>query len=840
MIGSGRLFLQQALRLVRREMRNGLHGFGVFLACLFLGVFTISAIGHFSVAARSGLLNDAGSLLGGDLEVRLEQRPLSEPERDFLTQRGEISEVLEMRTMVSGPDVTQRLLVELKAVDTVYPLYGELRLQPAARDTVLPRPAFVDPRLLERLNLEIGDSLEIGRATFAIAARIDSEPDRSARIFSLGPRVLIAQNDLPATELVRPGSLVTYRYRLRIRDRSGIDELKQLLKQRFPDAGWRIRDWRRAAPRVHYFLDRLETNLTLLGLCSLLVGGLGVSGAVRGYLRGKTEQIATLKCLGATRRMIFVSYLLQLLALGGLGSGCGLLAGAGVPWLLNLLAGEHLPLPLDPSWSPQVLVMSALFGLLIAVLFSLHELDRACRVPPAVLFRGYNGSEDPSGRSTMPLWLLLNLLLLIGLTLAASPDRGLAAAFMIGAALCFLLFRVLSGVSLHLAALLPRPAQPSLRLALAGLQRPDSPARSIIFALGIGLTALVMIVQIQGSLNARLSETLPRQAPAFFFFDIQPEQIPALETLLEDFPEDTRLTYSPTLRGRITAISGVPVEQAQIDPDVRWAVRGDRFLSYAAHPPASAEIIAGRWWPADYQGPPQLSLTADLAEGFGVGIGDTLSVNVLGRTVTAEIANLRRVDWSTLELNFALIFAPGILEGAPQTSLAAAHLQAALEERLYRRVTETFPNVSAVSVRDVLDNVMTTLQRIGWVFKGIAAIALLTGFLVLAGAVSADQHRRLREAVIFKVCGGTRRDILLALAAEFCLLGLVSVILSLVVGTLAALAVLKGPLDTAYSLQPLLLSGTLLSGLLLTLLTGLLGTWRALGQKVGDFLRRDL
>ena len=837
---AARQFLLQALRLMRREMRHGLRGFGVFLACLFLGVFTISAIGHFSAAARSGLRNDAGALLGGDLEIRLAQRPLSDPERAFLMRRGELSEVLEMRTMAGSPDAPARLLVELKAVDAQYPLYGTLALRPQSGQSAVQHPAFVEQRLLERLGLEVGDPLVVGEATLTIAALIEREPDRSTRIFSLGPRVLLRQRDLPATGLVQPGSLVTYRYRLRLPDRNTVESLKQALEQRFPDAGWRVRDWRQAAPRIRYFLDRMETNLTLLGLSALLVGGLGVSGAVRGYLRGKTEQIATLKCLGATRRMIFVSYLLQLLWLGALGSGSGLLAGAAVPWLLARLAGERLPLPLDPSWSPRVLIFAALFGLLIAVLFSLRELDRACRVPPAVLFRGYREANDGSGRSRLPFWLLGVLLLLIALTLAASPDRLLAVGFIVAAALCFLLFHGLSGGLLRLSARLPRPAQPSLRLALAGLQRPGSPARSIIFALGIGLTALVMIVQVQGSLNARLNQTLPREAPAFFFFDIQPEQIPVLEELLGTFPGNTRFAYSPTLRGRITAISGVPVDAARIDSDVRWAVRGDRYLSYAAEPPPGSTISAGQWWPADYQGPPLLSLTADLAAGFGVTIGDTLSVNILGRTITARIANLREVDWSTLQLNFALIFAPGVLETAPQTSLAAAHLPREFEEQLYRQVTRTLPNVSAVPVRDVLKNVTTSLERIGWAFKGIAAIALLTGFLVLAGAVSADQHRRLREAVIFKICGGTRRDILLALATEFCLLGLAAGILSLAAGTLAALAVLKGPLETEFHLQPLLIALTLLGGILLTLVTGLLGTWRALGYKVADFLRREI
>lgn len=837
--------LRQALRLMRRELRGGLRGFGVFLSCLFLGVFAISAIGSFTAAARSGLLADAGALLGGDLQVSQPQRPLAPQQLAFLGRHGRLSRVLTLRTMAARPDGQQRTLVELKSVDRNYPLYGQMQLAPAqSLDQALAQRdgsygALAEAALLERLKVSVGDRVRVGKVNFILRGVIKAEPDRNIRAFYLGPRLMVNEAGLQATGLLQPGSLVDYAYRVKMPDREQAQSLKQELLTRFPDAGWRVRIWREAAPRVRFFLDRMSTNLTLFGLCALLVGGLGVSGAVRGYLSDKVLHIAAMKCLGASGRLIFVAYLLQVLVLGLIGSGGGLLLGAAVPYLIASLLRQRLPIPLQPAIFPEVLLPAALFGLLIALLFSLKELGIARRVPPAVLFRGYAdiGGKDPGWK----VWLAVAAtgLLLAVLALLNSGDRRLAFWFISGAALCFLLFRLLAALVIRLTRRLPRSARPWLRLGIASLSRPGSPAGSVLFSLGLGLTALVMIVLVQANLNDMVKETIPAEAPAFFFLDLQPQQVGTFDKILAGFPELRKVERYPALRGRITAISGIPVARANIAPEVRWAVRGDRFLSYSAAMPEGTELSAGHWWPADYHGPPELSLTADLAKGFDIGVGDTLTVNILGREVTAKIASLRNVDWSTFRLNFALLFSPGVLESAPQTNLAAVYLPEKREEALYRAVTDAIPNLSAISTREVLRNVTRTLERIGAAFKGMAGIALLTGFLVLAGAVSADQHRRIHDAVIFKVCGATRRDILLAFASEFALLGLAAGLISALIGSLAALAILKGPLDVAFAAHPLVVCGTLVAGVGMTLLLGLLGTWKALGRKPASYLRGE-
>ena len=836
--------LPQALRLVRRELRGGLRGFGVFLTCLFLGVFAISAIGSFTESAKSGLLSDASALLGGDFEVRLAHRQLPAEAIEFLNTRGELSHVISMRTMVVENSGSKRVLAELKAVDSAYPLYGRLGIDPQlpveeALHGGKGFGALVEQPLLTRLDVKIGDQVRVGSAEFQIRGIITAEPDRSVRAFNLGPRFMISLAGLSATGLEQPGSLVYHEYRLRLPDRATADQLKEELQARFPEAGWRLRTWREASPRVQFFLDRMNQNLTLIGLCALLVGGLGVSGAVRGYLTGKITHIATMKCLGAPGRLVFTAYLIQVLFLGALGSAAGLICGAALPYLLKGLIGVHLPVPLAPAIHWLVLLRAAMFGLLIALVFSLKALAMTRVVSPAVLFRGYTDSTDKGPGASIRVAIAIAAAILAALAVLTSTDQKLAFWFVCGAALCFVIFRFVSAAVIRLTRYLPRPSNPSLRLGLGNIHRRGSPAGSALFSLGLGLTALIIVTLIQANLGDMVDETVPNEAPSFFFLDLQTHQVASFQAIAESLPGVLKIEHYPTLRGRITAIAGTPVSMAKIAQEVRWAVRGDRFLSYAAGMPPATKIVDGEWWPEQYAGDPLVSITADIARGFDVAVGDTLTVNVLGREVTARISSLREVDWTTLDLNFAILFSPGVLESAPQTHIATIQVPKDQEEAAFAAITGELPNVSVISTREILKNVSNTLDRIGIAFRSMAAIALFTGFLVLAGAVSADQHQRIHDAVIFKVCGATRFDILGAFAAEFLILGLVAGTLSAMVGSLAAMGILRGLMKITFTLHPGTIVITILTGIGLTLLLGLLGTWKALGQKPAAYLRGE-
>jgi putative ABC transport system permease protein len=839
------LGLVQSLRLVRREMRTGLRGFGVFITCLFLGVFAISAIGSFSAAAHRGLLADAGSILGGDLEITLHHREMTAEQRSFLQTQGSLSQVVKLRTMAGVGGPSGPVLVELKAVDAGYPLYGKVELEPqqplmqALRQQGALYGGVVEESFLNRTGLERGETIALGAIDVVINAVLRVEPDRSLRTFTLGPRILLSEPALAASGLVQPGSLVTHAYRVKLTEKGESEALQETLEKRWPQAGWRIRTWEDAAPRVTTILQRMNQNLTLLGLCALLVGGLGVSGAVKGYLSGKLYNIATLKCLGGSSSVLLRSYLLQVLFLGAVGSGLGLICGASVPWLLILFFRESLPLPLVAGLDFPLLLVTALYGLLIALAFSLPPLGSALRISPAVLLRGYSGDDLPPAQGAIRVAAWAAYLALGLLVLLTSGDKKLAAGFIAGTGLCFLLFRLSAAGVIFCARRLRRPRNPLWRLSLSNIIRPGAPAAGTLFSLGIGLTALVTIALVQGNLQQMVSETLPERAPAFFFMDIQPQQLPAFLDKIKGLPQVQDVEHYPTLRGRITAINDVPVADAQIAPQVQWAVRGDRFLSYSRQLPEGTEIVAGQWWPEDYGGEALISLTADLGEGFGLEIGDYLTVNILGREVRGKVASWREVDWSSLDLNFAILFSPGVLNAAPQTHIATVVLPRAGEAAIYRAVTQNFPNISVISTREVLLNVSRTLGRIALAFKGMALVTLLTGFLVLAGAVSADQHRRIQDAVIFKVCGATRTHILGAFAGEFALLGVVAGVLSAGIGSVAAWVISVKVMQANFHLQAGVIAVTLLAGLCVTLVLGLMGTWKALGQSPASYLRQD-
>ena len=832
-------------RIARREMRGGLHGFRVFLLCLLPGVIAVGSIGVFSAAVQAGLLQDARAILGGDVEVRLLHRQATDAEQAYFAGFGAISQITEIRAMPYNPVSETRVLAEVKAVDDAYPLYGRVRTVPElplqkalGQDADGRWGAIAEHGLLERLDVSAGDIIEIGDIHVVVRAQLQEEPDRSLAGFTLGPRLMVHQDALAATGLTGTDSLATHLVRIAISEGGDETRVVAAIESAYPDAGWRVRTWQQAEPRIREFIERMTFNLTLVGLCALLAGGVGVHGAVRGYLLGKIEHIATLKCMGATAGTVLLGYLMQVAALALLAIVIGCAIAASVPWVADVLAGHLLPIRTGLYVLP--LATAAMFGLLTALLFSLPALGVARNVPAATLFRGYTRADH----KTIGVDILIAMGVLAGLLVVlawyVSADRVLVLWFAAGAALAFVMFRLLTALLLRAVRVVPRPTLAPMRLALASIQRPGSPSGGIIFALGLGLTTLVIIAQVQTNLNRLVMETLPQDAPAFFVMDIQGNQIAEFAEEVSGFEGVARVDYSPVLRGRITSIGGVPVREATIDPSVRWAVRGDRFMTFRGDLPQGNQVVRGRWWDGETDTSGALvSITADLGEGLGLQPGDQLGVNVLGREVTATVANWRQVDWSSLQLNFALVFHPDALAGAPASWLASIHGDEAREGDLFREVTAQYPNVTVIGTRDVLAQAARTINRIGFAFRAVGGVALLAGFLVLAGAVAADQRRRIREAVIAKVCGATRGDLTQALVAEFALLALAGMVLSLLVGSAAGYGIVRGLMRMDYAADLGAVSLVLLPGVVGIILVGIAGTWHVLGQRPARYLREE-
>ncbi|PPR23116.1 MAG: hypothetical protein CFH40_01148 [Alphaproteobacteria bacterium MarineAlpha10_Bin3] len=830
-----------AWRLARRELRGGIGGFRIFLLCLAMGVAAIAAIGSIGAALKGSMRDDARIILGGDVEIRLNAVPASAAQLAWLRGQGRISHISQTRSMARTG--AARALVELKAVDDAYPLFGSVVLSPGlALDRALARRgadwgAVVEPALLTRLNIAIGDTITLGKARFRIVATIVREPDRAARGIAFGLRVLVAHAALKASGLIQPGSLIRYHYRIALR--VSAKAWRETLDTAFPKAGWRVRDTGNAAPGLGRIVDRISVFLAVVALTALLVGGVGVGNAARAFLQSRSGTIAILKCLGAPGRVIFAFYAIQITVLAAAGVAAGVTVGGLAPLAAGALFGGRLPI--DPQFGvyPAPLALAAVFGILVTAAFSYWPLVRARAVSAATLFRDLIAPEFrwPGWRDSA---VVAGLALLLGLlAVASAQDRQMALYFVAGTAVALIAFRLAAGGIAALSRIAPRAGNPYLRLALANLHRPGAPTATIATSLGMGLSVLIAVALVEGNLSRYVGGVLSESAPSLYFIDIQPDQVAAFDRLLAATPGLRNVGRVPMMHGRIVAIAGTPVDEIQPPANYAWILRGDRGLTWMRSPPATGStVVEGEWWPSDYTGPPLLSFDAQAARALGIAIGDTITLNVLGREIETRVANLRRIDWNSLAINFVMILAPGVLDGAPQTHIATARADdAAGDAALERTVTGEFSNVSAIRVREILNRLRALIGQLATAVRLVSAVVVAAGILVLAGAIAASRKQRIYDAVMLKVLGATRRDVLAVFAIEFGLLGVVTVAIASGIGTLSAWAIVTKLMHADWVFMPATVALTALACLGVTVAIGAAGTWSALGQKAAPLLR---
>ena len=851
-----------ALRLAARELRHGLRGFGVFLACLALGVAAIAGVLSTTSSIVTGLRADGREVLGGDIALRAVYRDLNEQERAHVERTAaSMTHFAEMRTMARLPDAGSGVLVELKAVDGRYPLFGVLE---AERDdgsalpiaSALARRAdawgtLVDPALIDRLGLGEGSSLVVGGMELEVRGVLRREPDRagSGGPFGFWPRVMIGEGALAESGLLREGSLVYHQYALRLPEGAQANESAAELSARLRDGGWQVRTYEDAAPGIQRMVERLGSFLSLVGLTALLVGGVGVGNAVRAWLDTRLGVIATLKCIGASRPLVFSMYLTQLMVLASAGVLAGLALGALAPVAVARAISPLLPTPIALGIYPEALGLSALFGLLTALTFTLWPLSRAQETPAVALFRGVGTGARPGRPGHLAAALAGGAALAI-LAVWSAPDREFALWFAGGAALVLLGFRaagwavVRSAGALHrrgrsrVAAGPRRGAAPRLRIAVSNLHRPGNTTADVVLSLGLGLTVLIAVALVEGNLRRSIADSLPEDAPAFFFLGIESERIDAFEATLAEIEGAGRFRSVPFLRGRIIRVNGRDPEQALINDEHSWLIEGDRGLSYALAPPDNP-VVAGEWWPPDYSGPPLLSVDIDVIDAFGLELGDTITLNVLGRELRAEVRHVREVEWQGMRLNFALLLSPEPLRRAPHGYVATVRAARNAETPIERTLAREFPQVTVVRVREALGRVAEIMGSIAASARAVGGVTLLSGALVLAGAVSAGHRRRTYESVVFKVLGVRRREIVLIHAVEYALLGLLTGAIAAAAGTATAWAVVTRVLDQEWTFLPGTVAATASLCIVLTLGLGLLGTWRALGESASPYLRNE-
>ncbi|HEX8309265.1 MAG TPA: FtsX-like permease family protein [Allosphingosinicella sp.] len=825
------------LRLALRDLRGGLAGLRLLAICLFLGVLALAGVGSLASAITASLAERGQEILGGDVQLTVSQREAGPTELAALAREGRVSHITRMRAMAARLDGSESVLVELKGVDEAWPLYGTFRLRPGA-PAERPRggQVAVGPELAERLGVRVGERIRVGNAELQVVGLIAQEPDRVGQGFTLGSTALVDRAGLAATGLVQPGSLYTSAYRIQLRPGADAKAVAGRLGKSFGPSGFQVLDRTNGAPGTRRFIERLGQFLTLVGLTALIVAGIGVGNGVASYLDGKRASIATLKLLGATSRTLFLSFLFQVGLVAFAATIAGLAAGALVPAAVVALAGDSLPVPprLALYWQP--LLASAAYGLLIAAVFALVPIARARTVPAATLFRGDLEPSRWPGKAAV-LIVLAAAAAIAGLAVGTAREPAFAAGFIGSALGLVLLLTLLGGLIRWTASRLPRPANPVFRIALANLHRPGAQTGRLVVALGLGLTLFTTLAVIESNLSGQMRTTIPAKAPSFFMLDIPVEEIGRFRTLASSAAPQGELVTIPSLRGSVVAVKGRRVADMGEIPPEAWFLRGDRGLTYSAALPEGSRIVAGRWWPSDYSGPPLVSLDVEAARAVGLGVGDPIAVSILGREIEARIASLREIDWDSMGFNFVIVFAPGTLESAPHSFMATISMPEAQERPFARAVSSAFPSVSAIRVKEVVETVSAMLSQLAVAVRAAASVAILAGIAVLVGALAASRRARTYDSVILKMLGATRGRILAAQAAEFAALALVVSLVALGLGSAAGWWVVVKIFELDWAPDWGTVGATLALGAVVTLVLGLAGALPALAARPARALR---
>ena len=843
-------------RFALRDLRGGLRFYGVFIACLVLGVMAIVGVDATARAFRDGLAKQGAVLIGGDLAFSRAFGAPSDKEKAFLAARGRLSEVVALRAMARRGDAPNSTLVEMKAVDSAYPLSGAVAtdppLAPAAAfyDALAEKDGafglFADRSLGARLNVTVGDSVAIGDAKFRLLGWLASEPDSMGAI-GFGPRAIVSDAALKASGLIMPGSLARLSFRLRLPAEQSSDAAvaatQKAFVAAFPDSGFEIRTRAEPSPQLSRTVERFAQFLSLIGLTALVCGGVGVGNSIRGLIDRKRKTLAILKALGASGGEAALFVLFQAFVVAAASALAGAALGLAVPKILAASLGAALPFPLAPRLDMRDAFSGLLFGLLTALAFAAAPLDRARALPVTTLLRETALRDFGPLRLRGRLVATLAAAALFGFALLVSPDRLLTAEFGLAVALSFTLLYGVARAIMFVARRAPHSRHLPLRLAIANLHRPGALTPSFLVSLGLGVTLLTALVGVERNLRAEIGESLPKESPSFFFFDIQAAQAADFETFLRKEAPDGALAVAPMLRGRIVKVNGVPAEEIKATDKARWALEGDRGITFAAQVPDGSHLVDGQWWPEHYAGPPLVSMENGVAQGLGVKIGDTITVNVLGRTLTARVANLRKVNWRSFNINFVLVFSPNAIAGAPFSRLMTLSLPErpgpSREAALLADAAKAFPSIASVSIRETLATVDALLGKLAIAIRSAASLALVVSALVLAGALAAGQRARIYEAVVLKVLGATRGRLLGALALEFALLGAATAAFGLVAGTLAAAVVAHGLLDMSFTFFPAQAMAVAIGAIAFALVIGLAGTWRSLSEKPGRRLREE-
>ena len=774
--------MKLAIRLALRDLRGGLSGLGLLWLCLMVAIAGLASVTSLASSIDKAIADNGRAMLGGDLSLSVAQRDATPDELAAIRSLGRSSKSVMTRSMLVAPDGRSQL-VELTGVDSNWRLAGDVDWGPGGR-----RPdgqeVGVGHEIAERLDLKLGQQVRFGRASYKIVSIIRKMPGQSG--FALSPPAIVDEAGLAASGLIQPGSISTTNYRLLLPEGSDEEATGKDFQRRFPEGGWRSTSRDEAGSGTRRFIDRLGQMLLLVALSALAIGGLGMSSAAAAFAASRRPSIAILKLVGATRRTVDTMLLAEIGLIAATAIFAGLAVGAFAPALVGKATEGLLPIAPDTGLQWIALGEAALFGLLISFAASWRMVANAGETKPARLLRGDVGNGEPMRWRTFALPLIA-LAAAAAIAIASASDPMFAAMGIGVIALLCGLFALLGAAIRRLARSAKHLGGPVTRLGIAALDRPGAATGRLAVSLGLGLTLLVTLAGTASSILAEIDTSIPRRAPALFLVDIPRAEEQRFRQMVALEVPRSELRLVPSLRGPVTAVNGVRVADMKNIPEGAWILRGDRGLTFASDLPPANRVVAGKWWPKDYRGPPQVSIDADAATALNLKVGDSLTVSILGRPIEASIASFREIDWRSFGFNFAIIFAPGALEAAPYTLMATvAPAPGGSTAGLERRLTEQLPMVSAIRVADVVAEVKSLLESIDGAVRIATGFAILMGMIVLAGSVVATRRQRARDIVLLRLVGATRGQVARSQLIEFAALSAAVALAAFGAGVIAA------------------------------------------------------
>ncbi len=861
-------------RLAMRELRNSLKHFRILFICLVLGVASVAIVQSLSKGITDSIRYDGRYILGGDVALRTLYQPVSKAQMNFLRTIGPVSVTMETRAMARRVDGSKSILVDLKAVDPFYPLYGTTDFvdendkpimfkgdkgewrKATPQDIVLPESianfeagkslwgVAVAEEILQRLDLHIGDTLKLGEQNFRIRGIIDHEPDRlGSPKFSISPRIMMSYYTIDDTGLAKKGSQLYYDHRLilpMVKNLKDLEAVKNKIVAAYPKSDWQGRTFLDAAPGMRKAVKRLNVFLTLMSLTSLLIGGIGIANAVAAYLQRKYNTIACFKCVGANHKLIFWIYFLQIFIISIPAILLGVALGAAIPQAIAPLLTDRLSLSNKIGFYPDILCTSALFGFLILSMFIIWPVAKACKVRVAELFRSRitSASGIPAIKYIVSIIILVEAL---GLLLFNVIDNHrILLYFIIFSVISLAVFAILSFVIKKLAKIFRKQKNPAIRMAIANLYRPSNTTTAVLMSMGFAMAVMVMIAMIETNFKMALQQDVEKDTPAFYFMDIQGSDIDDFKTTINTNSNAYNLKLTPTLRGHVIKAKGEDAKKSVVREEYSWVVRGDRAFTYVETLPPHNTIIEGEWWPKDYEGEQLVSISHDVALALDLNIGDTLTMLILGMEVTAKVSSIRQVQWNSFTMNFAIIFSPkGQLDGAPATYIGTVQIDKEHEFALQNELANKFPSVTSIRVREVLNTAQKLTGLVGQAVRLGASVTIIIALLVLQGSILSGQRQRLYDAVILKVLGVTKWRLGQVFLIEYGVLSLVVIIVASILGCGLSYGIYSVILEMPWSFSLVALLETAILCVILTLSIGYWNIRNVLSYKTANFLRTE-